>query len=207
MNQAIMNNVTQRLERVERENRRLKRLGAVTVATIAAVVLMGQAMPPKVPTVVEAEQFVMRDRSGKARAWLNMSDGSVNFALADKDQKTRTLLYVRDDGTHGLILATHDGQTRVEVKVGVNGVPTLSLVDNDGNRIGMFVLSDGKPALGLVDRTERLRASLGLETDGRLRLMLADRNATERADLTVLPDGTPRLSLIGHSGRLIWHGP
>lgn len=207
MNQAIMNNVTQRLEGVERENRRLKRVGAAMVATITAVILMGQVTSPKVPAVVEAEQFVLRDGRGKARAWLNMSDGSVNFALADKDERTRTLLYVRDDGTDGLILATHDGQTRVEVKVGVSGVPTLSLVDNDGNRIGMFVLSDGKPALGLVDRTERLRASLGLETDGRVRLMLADRNATERAELTVLPDGTPRLSLVGHTGRLIWHGP
>lgn len=207
MNQAIINNVRQRLEGVERENRRLKRVGAATVATITAVILMGQVTSPKVPAVVEAEQFVLRDGHGKARAWLNMSDSSVNFALADKDEKTRTLLYVRDDGTHGLILATHDGQTRVEVKVGVSGVPTLSLVDNDGNRIGMFVLSDGKPALGLVDRTERLRASLGLETDGRVRLMLADRNATERAELTVLPDGTPRLSLVGHTGRLMWHGP
>lgn len=207
MNQAIMNNVRQRLEGVERENRRLKRVGAAMVATITAVILMGQVTSPKVPAVVEAEQFVLRDGRGKARAWLNMSDGSVSFALADKDEKTRTLLYVRDDGTHGLILATHDGQTRVEVKVGVSGVPTLSLVDNDGNRIGMFVLSDGKPALGLVDQTERLRASLGLETDGRVRLMLTDRNATERAELTVLPDGTPRLSLVGHTGRLMWHGP
>ncbi len=207
MNQAIINNVTQRLEGVEQQNRRLKRVGAAAVATIAVLVLMGQATSPKVPTVIEAEQFVLRDRRGKARAWLNMLDDSVNFALADKDEKTRTLLYVRDDGTHGLVLATHDGQTRIEVKIGGNGVPTLSLVDNVGNRIGMFVLSDGKPALGLVDRTERLRASLGLETDGRVRLMLTDRNATERADLTVLPDGTPRLSLIGHSGRLIWHGP
>ena len=142
MDQAIMNGVTQRLEAVGREIRRVKRVGATTVAMIAALVLMGQVIPPKATKVIEAEQFVLRDRKGKARAWLNMSDGSVNFALADTNEKTRTLLYLLDDGTHGLILATQDGQTRVEVKVGRNGVPTLSLVDNDGNRIGMFVLSE-----------------------------------------------------------------
>jgi hypothetical protein len=207
MHQALMNDMTQRLEAVEQETRRVKRVGAMTVATIAALVLMGQAMPPKATKVVEAEQFVLRDRRGKARAWLNMSDGSVNFALADTNERTRTLLYLLEDGTHGLILATQDGQTRVEVKVGGNGVPTLSLVDNNGNRIGMFVLSDGKPAIGLVDPAQKLRGSLGLETDGQVRLTLSDRNATERAELTVLPDGTPRLSLIGHSGRLTWHGP
>lgn len=207
MSQGKMNDGTQRLEAAEREIRRVKRVGAMTIAMIAALVLMGQAIPPKATKVVEAEQFVLRDRNGKARAWLNMSDDSVNFALADTNEKTRTLLYLLDDGTHGLILATQDGQTRVEVKVGGNGVPTLSLVDNDGNRIGMFILSDGKPALGLVDRTQKLRGSLGLETDGQVRLTLSDRNATERAELTVLADGTPRLSLIGHSGRLTWHGP
>jgi len=207
MNQPTLTDLTQRLQRVEQEHRRLKRAGAVIMGMIAAVVLMGQTMPSKVATVVEAEQFVLRDRNGKARAWLNVSDGSVNFALADKNETTRNLMYVRDDGTHGLILATRDGKTRVELKVGTNGVPTLSLIDNDGRRIGMFVLSDGIPALGLVDRSRRLRAALRLETDGSVRLTLSDKDATERAELTVLPDGTPRLSLIGHTGRLTWHGP
>jgi hypothetical protein len=207
MNQDTVKNVIQRLECMEREHLRVKRGAGVILATIAAAVLMGQAMPPKVPTVVEAEQFVLRDRHGKARAWLNMSNGAVNFALADKNEKSRTLLYVLDDGTNGLILGTQNGETRVEMKVGTDGVPTLSLIDNAGNRIGMFVLSDGKPVLGVVDRTQRLRGAMRLEKDGRVRLVLSDENATERAELTVLPDGTPRLSLIGHTGRLNWHGP
>lgn len=207
MNHAMWNGLIQRLERVEREHRGLKRGGVAIVAIAAAVSLMGQAVPSTVTKVVEAEQFVLRDSRGKARAWLNMSGSAVNFVLADENEKSRTLLYVLDDGTHGLILATQDGKTRVEIKVGANGVPTLSLVDNNGNRIGMFAPPDGNPALGLVDRTQRLRASLGLESDGRTRLVLSDSTAIERAELVVSTDGTPRLSLIGHTGRLTWHGP
>lgn len=207
MHYGTMNGVMQRLEHVERAYRGVKRVAVVMAVAIAAMVLMGQTMSSNVSKVIEAEQFVLRDTRGKARAWLNMSGSAVNFALADDNERTRTLLYVLDDGTHGVILANQEGKTRVEVKVGTTGVPTLSLMDNDGNRIGMFVLSDGRPALGLVDRTQRLRASLGLEDDGRARLVLSDTHATERAEIVVLPDGTPQLSLIGHTGRLTWHGP
>lgn len=207
MTEPTMKAVVERLESVEGENRRLKRAGVAALAVGAAVLLTGQAVPSQVAKLVEAEQFVLRDPSGKARAWLNVADGAVNLALADKNERSRTLLYVMADGTNGLILATEDGKTRVEMKLGANSVPTLSLTDKDNRRIGFFVLADGRPALGLVDRTNRVRSALGLEADGKVRLMLSDKNATERAELAVLPDGTPRLTLIGHAGRLVWHGP
>jgi hypothetical protein len=253
MNDPNMALVTQRLDRVERENRLLKRIGAVTVAFVAAVILMGQATPSKVAKVVEAENFVLRDSSGTARAVLNVSGGSVNLALADQQGKHRAVLYVLDDGTaglalrdkdltrrnvlyllpdgssglrlagrdgqkrtdlvvlpdgsHGLILATQDGRTGAELKVGTNGLPDLSLLGREGSRIGLFMVADGQPAFGLVDQTKKLRASLGLEADGRVRLVLSDNGATERAEIVVLPNERPRLSLIGHTGRLVWHGP
>lgn len=207
MTEPTMKAIVYRLESVERENRRLKGAGVVALAVIAAVVLTGQATPRQVASLVEAEQFVLRDSSGKARAWLNVSDGAVNFALADREEKSRSLIYVMADGTNGLILTSKEGKTRVEMKVGANDVPTLSLVDLEGRRIGFFVLADGRPALGLVDQTSRLRASLGLEADGRVRLTISDRAATERAELAVLPDGSPRFTLIGHTGRIVWHGP
>lgn len=253
MDEPRIEAMVRRLDRVERENRRWKWVGVVALLGLAAGMVMGQAKAGTGAPVVEAERFVLRDRSGKARAWLNVSDGSVNLALADTDEKSRALLYVTADGTaglalrdkdwarraglyvladgspglsladkeggrratlavlpdgsYGLILATKDGQGRVELKMGTGDVPDLSLVDRDGRRIGLFVHSGGGPALGLVDKTRKVRATLGLEADGRVRLILSDRDATERAELAVLPDGTPRLSLIGHAGKLTWHGP
>ena len=253
MREANLEAMEQRLDRVERENRLLKRAGVLTLAVIAAVVLMGQATPSRVAKVVEAENFVLRDGSGTARAILNVSGGSVNLALADRQGKHRAVLYVMDDGTaglalrdkdlvrrtvlyvladgssglgvagkdgekradlvvlpdgsHGLILATQDGRAGAELKVGMNGLPDLSLLGRKGSRIGMFMVADGQPAFGVVDETKKLRAALGLEADGRVRLVLSDKDATERAEIVVLPNDRPRLSLIGHTGRLVWHGP
>lgn len=253
MKESSIEAMVRRLERVERENRRLKGVGAVAILGLAAGVLMGPATAGTDARVVEAEQFVLRDGEGKARAWLNVSEGSVNLALADKDEKSRALMYVLDDGTagfalrdkestrraglyvladgspalslagkegrmraklavlpsgsHGLILATKDGRTPLELKVGTNDLPDVSMRGSDGRRIGLFVQPDGRPVLGLVDETTKVRAKLGLEADGRVRLILSDKDATERAELAVLPDGTPRLSLTGHSGKMMWHGP
>ncbi len=89
----------QRLDRLERENRCLKRAGALALAVIAAVVLMGQATGAKVPKVIEAERFVVRDASGNTRAVLGSTvlettqTGAVekrppsSLVLFDKDGK------------------------------------------------------------------------------------------------------------------------
>ncbi|MFQ5847344.1 MAG: hypothetical protein ACE5IQ_06660 [Candidatus Methylomirabilales bacterium] len=230
MSGHTMETLVDRLESLERQSRRMKRVGVGSMALIAAVVLMGQAMPKPMAKVVEAEKFVLRDARGTARAWLDMSADSVNLALADRDEQSRAFVYVQADGTAGLAffdkdrarrvglfvsadgspglsLAGKDGNTRVQAHVAANGRPDLSLTDTHGRRIGLLVLPDGTPAFGLADRTMKIRAALGLEPDGGVRLVFSDRDARERAELAVLPDGTPRLSLIGHTGRLVWHGP
>jgi len=71
MSEPTIETLARRLDRVERENRHMKQAGVVALAVIAAVVLMGQATPSKVAKVIEAEKFVVRDKSGKVRAELN----------------------------------------------------------------------------------------------------------------------------------------
>jgi len=73
MNELTMDKLVQRLDRLERENRRLKCIGALVVVGIAAVMLMGQTKSSKVAKVIEAEKFVVRDKSGKVRAALQIS--------------------------------------------------------------------------------------------------------------------------------------
>lgn len=222
--------LVRRLERLEGEARRWKGAVGVILAGLAALVLMGQAAPPTMSRVVEAEKFVLRDTRGKARAWLESSNGAVNLALADKEERSRVFLYVEADGAVGLALfdrggirraglnlvadgtprvslADKTGSPRLQANVGSNDVPDLSLIDTEGRRIAMFVLPDGKPAFGLIDAAARVRAAMDLGKDGAVRLMLADPRATERAELIVMPDGTPRLTLVGRTGRITYHGP
>lgn len=59
--------VMRRLDRLERENR-LWRAGVLLALTVA---IMGQAVP--VSRVIEAEEFVLRDRQGRLRAQLAMA--------------------------------------------------------------------------------------------------------------------------------------
>jgi hypothetical protein len=230
MDEQTMEALEQRLYRVELCSRRWKWATAIILGGIVSGVLVGQSARSAVTPVLEAERFVLRDAQGKARAWFETSNGSVNLALADRDEKSRAFLYVRADGSAGLALydktstrrgglyvsadgspsldlADKDGKASVQLKLGPDGLPSVSLVDRDGRRVGLFILPDGRPAVGLVDATAKLRAALDLGRDGEARVILSDKGATERAELAVLSDGTPRLSLIGHAGRLTWHGP
>ncbi len=94
MAEPTIENVLKRLEHVERENRYLKRIGAVMLIGIAAVAIMGQARPSKVAKVIEAEQFVVRDRDGKVRAILGETKSKLS-----------------GDPQHGLFLYGKDGQS------------------------------------------------------------------------------------------------
>ena len=60
--------VMNRLERLEKQNRRIKQIGALALILIASVLLMGQASSKR---TVEANQFMLKDTSGRLRATLD----------------------------------------------------------------------------------------------------------------------------------------
>ena len=64
--------VMERLEKLEKQNRGLKQAGAVALIVVAAILLMGQAATKK---TVEANEFILKDASGKVRAKLFMKEG------------------------------------------------------------------------------------------------------------------------------------
>lgn len=110
MNEPTIDNLVQRLDRVERENRRWKRAGTTVLAALAALVLMGQAKPDKVAEVVEAEKFVLRDKTGKLRATLAIAaDGVVSLSLTGTTEKPGAVLAAARDGASTLILYNKDG--------------------------------------------------------------------------------------------------
>ncbi|HLY61934.1 MAG TPA: hypothetical protein VKV95_14405 [Terriglobia bacterium] len=102
--------VLERLEKLERQNRKLKRAGALALATVAAVVLMGQAVPKS--HIVEAEEFVARDSSGKIQATLNANGlmftaGNAKFTLLNRS---------------GLVVSDEDGNFAIELQAYKNGL-------------------------------------------------------------------------------------
>jgi hypothetical protein len=96
--------VMTRLERLEKQNRRIRQMGALTLLLIGSVFLMGQATGKR---SLEANEFILRDASGKVRAKLFIDQDGPQFALF---------------GT--------DGKQNVELS-GSDGVPKLSFLDGD----------------------------------------------------------------------------
>lgn len=121
-----------RLERVERQLRLLRR-AAVSVLVVVAVALLASEATSK-PTVVEAEQFYIRDGQGRVRAVLG-----VGVALADGKDAV------------GLRLLGRDGTTRVQVLLrGSDDAPFIQLRDREEKVSAQMDMSpDGTPGLGL----------------------------------------------------------
>ncbi len=100
--------VVERLEELEQQNRRLKLMGVMVLILAGAGLLMGQVVPSS--RTVEAEQFVLKDVSGKPRG----------------------ILAIRADGTPRLEFLEEDGKPRAALATAADGSPSLSLLDRDG---------------------------------------------------------------------------
>jgi len=134
MNESTMNNMEQRLDRLERENLRWRRIGFLVLVVIAAMVLMGQAKVSRVAKVIEAEKFVVRDKSGKVRAALQTSakDGP-SLDLYDKNGKNRVQLAILEVGGPTPILFLLDRNEKFSLKLAeVGGEGIMWLHDKDG---------------------------------------------------------------------------
>lgn len=81
--ETALEEIRGRLVRLEKQNRRLKQLGIGALIVIASLVLVGQASPKK---TIEANEFILRDSSGKARARLCVDDKTLGTFLRLSDE-------------------------------------------------------------------------------------------------------------------------
>ena len=147
MTEHTLDTLTQRLDRVERENRRLKRLAGLALLGILAIVVMGQARTPRLPEAIEAKSFVVRDASGKQRAWFGLGSGALALA--------------------GLKLFDTTGRVRAAFAIGADGKTTVELLDDSGiERLLLFLRQNGRAGLILKDGTDSGRVALSLSESG-----------------------------------------
>src|SRR5215472_18592030 len=135
--------INARLERLERENRRMKKIGIVAVVFASVLFISGQAKTNK---VVEANEFVLKDGNGKARARLSMFTLSEN-TLMQKD--IPNLSFYDAEGHPRIFIAAESpiylviprrlvGQTRgtTNGKDGQTPAASLVLFGKDKNLLG-----------------------------------------------------------------------
>jgi hypothetical protein len=146
--------------RLQRSNRHL-RIMTGTLMLICGALFTMAATSSGVPDTVEAQQFLLRDASGKLRGAIGTtSDGAVGFNLEDSAGRTRVTVDLAANGTPGMDFFDQDGKMRATMALGPTGQPGLGLYGPDGHlRTALdvpahktpglsFYHDDGKPAWG-----------------------------------------------------------
>jgi hypothetical protein len=117
----------ERVGKLEKQYRRFKQYCCCGLIVLSAVLLMGQTGK----RTVEANEFILRDTSGRMRGLWAMGSGGAQLVLFNENELARAVL----DGTtiNGPILGLYDskGLPEIHLQVGVYG-PEIALRDQNG---------------------------------------------------------------------------
>ncbi|MGB8682891.1 MAG: hypothetical protein WCD12_08415 [Candidatus Binatus sp.] len=147
--------------KLQRSNKHLRMMTGAIVLVCGALITMAQTSSV-VPDTVEAQQFLLRDSSGKLRGAMGvLSDGAVGLNFSDTNGRTRLTVDLAANGTPGVDLYDQDGKVRATMALGDAGEPGLGLFGPNGNlRTSLdvpaaktpglaFYKDDGKPGWGV----------------------------------------------------------
>ncbi|MBI2816503.1 MAG: hypothetical protein HYX72_06160 [Acidobacteria bacterium] len=153
--------LTARLERLEKQNRRMKQIGALALIVIGSVLLMGHASSKR---TVEANEFKLKDSSGKVRAILDED----SLSWLDTNQKTRLMLGVWGAGPRILLLDESE-KTRAELWATASGTH-LDLFDANRQARAFIGTTDAKgtPPVLNPPATTYAPSAILLGTDGKI---------------------------------------
>jgi hypothetical protein len=146
--------------RLQRSNKHLRMMTGAMVLICGALFTMAETNSAVTDTL-EAQQFLLRDSSGKLRGSMGvLSDGAVGFNLEDTSGRTRVAVDLASNGTPGMDLFDQDGKMRATIALGPAGEPGVGLYGSDGHlRTALdapkkdtpglsFYHDNGKPAWG-----------------------------------------------------------
>jgi hypothetical protein len=208
MEQQDLIHLTERISRLEAFNRRLSRAVVLLLVVLASAVWMGQRQtskttkkppaPPPVPKVIEAQQFLLKEPSGRVLAEMGVADGGPMLRLVDAKGADRATLGLGNTGSPRFVLKRSDGSQAVSVSVTGEGVPVVELAATDATKLR---LAAGGEASGfdVIDPSGALRAAVDLRADGPT-VTLAGADRVPRAVLNTNEYG-PSFTLFDEAGR------
>src|SRR5580658_6563126 len=157
----------ERLSRLESQQAKLLRSNKHLRMTTGAMLLLcgalfTMAQTSTVTDTVEAQQFLLRDGTGKLRGSMGvLSDGAVGLNLSDPNGRTRITVDLASNGTPGVDLYDQNGKVRATMALGDDGDPGVGLYGAKGHlRTSLdvpagktpglaFYKDDGQPAWGV----------------------------------------------------------
>ncbi len=147
--------------KLQRSNKHLRLMTGALMLVCGALFTMAETSSV-VPDTLEAQQFLLRDSTGKLRGAMGvMSDGAVGFNLEDPAGRTRVTVDLAADGTPGVDLYDQNGKIRATMALGDDGDPGVGLYGAKGRlRTSLdvpaaktpglaFYKDDGNPAWGV----------------------------------------------------------
>ncbi len=147
--------------KLQRSNRHMRIMTGALLLVCGALFTMAQTSTA-VPDTVEAQQFLLRDSTGKLRGAMGvLPDGAVGLNLSDPNGRTRVTVDLASNGTPGVDLYDQEGKVRATMALGEAGQPGLGLYGPNGHlrtsldvpggkTAGLaFYKDDGQPAWGV----------------------------------------------------------
>jgi hypothetical protein len=218
MSDVLLASLAGRLDALELECRGLKRENRrwrLAATLLGLVALMGVglgAMQGRRPRVVEAEQFVLKDKDGKSQATLGMDrEGRASLQFLDGPDKVRLWVGVTPEREPTIVLNGRETEAGLMMSVHGKGreeIPELSLFNHQGeDGLDMKVFDDGSPALNLYDRDKHVRIALIVMNGQMAGINLLDETGQPRLYQAMGPDNAPALGVKDKAGKVIFRVP
>jgi hypothetical protein len=174
-----------RTQELERENRRLRRLWMGTLVSVAlllglatalVIVAARHGLPGTVAHVVEARQFLLRDRSGAVRgSWTTAADGSMRLLLQTPGSKAGLSLSVLGGGASGITVRDSAGRSRAVLGLLPDQTVSLLLADENGTtRTVLSLVRGGSSTLVFADRSGSAKVGMGVDSRGQSTLTMSE---------------------------------
>jgi hypothetical protein len=174
-----------RIEELARENRRLRRLWMGTVvsgalllglATALVVVSARHGLPGTVADVIEARQFLLRDRDGAVRgSWSSGEKGSMRLQLQAAGSKAGLSLAVLEGGASGITVRDSAGRSRAVLGLLPDQTVSLLFADENGTtRTVLSLVRGGASTLVFADRSGSAKVGMGVDARGQSTLTLPE---------------------------------
>lgn len=178
-----------RLDKWERERRQL-----VALVVLALTVCVGLSLQANVwgrrSRTLEAENFVVRDRSGTVRAQMALNgDGVPQLSLFDRRGREQFAVRGAADDSASLCLYDH-GQLRMSMATASGGAASLHLYDrNHDSATGLYMADDS--TTGLTFRNGSQELHLSVQPDGQAGVRVLDDEGREISRLGTYTPLTP----------------
>jgi hypothetical protein len=177
--------LTIRTGELERENRRLRRIWMGTLVSVAlllglatalVIVAARHGLPGTVADVIEARQFMLRDKNGTVRgSWTAADDGSMRLQLQAPGTKAGLSLSVLAGGASGITVRDSAGRSRAVLGLLPDQTVSMLFADENGTtRTVLSLVRGGATTLVFADRSGSAKVGMGVDARGQSTLTMPD---------------------------------